>query len=573
MDQILFQKIFVKSNMSIDNDPTSPVNIAGEVLGSIGGAIILGVIIYAIVYYIRRREVVQRNDIITDSYVKVQVQRKRALKSNTNFKVKFDETYNPITTMYDGVGDGSRLEEGGNIDSSSNLMPLTSRSTANPLLCHLGNDDDDDYSGGVINNNNNNNMNHQGRPNPTITPPSSSSSSKFNSSSSRSNSPAITSSSFKRHNQIDADIGTTTKESVRLVGILKSGFLFKRSTTGRREWLQRWFFIKNDGKVYYVHRPEYMLDKSNVDATLVANLLVSTIKENPSNPLEFQIISPGERKGAYGGGIFELKSDSESDCQEWILIMRQQIEKRLSLNGMQKNQHHHHQVNKYYHAIDSMLLDHTLLSENPVCVDCGNPNPIWASLNLGIMMCIECSGIHRSLGVHVSKVRSLRLDAWTKHSVGLLTAIGNSRANKVWEAVNATYYAPYKGTSHITPAIREKFINDKYKNRLFLSPILPPEQATSLLLESAKSGDLGSLYVALINHANINATTSIEDGLFTPLHWAVKNKHLLCVELLCIWGANIEEIDASGKSPLDLAVDRNHLEVKEILETYKPITF
>jgi hypothetical protein len=289
--------------------------------------------------------------------------------------------------------------------------------------------------------------------------------------------------------------------------------------------------------------------------------------------LEFQIISPGERKGAYGGGIFELKSDSESDCQEWILIMRQQIEKRLSLNGMQTNHHHHHQVNKYYHAIDSMLLDHTLLSENPVCVDCGNPNPIWASLNLGIMMCIECSGIHRSLGVHVSKVRSLRLDAWTKHSVRLLTAIGNTRANKVWEAVNATYYAPYKGTSHITPAIREKFINDKYKNRLFLSPILPPEQATSLLLQSAKSGDLGSLYVALINHANINATTSIEDGLFTPLHWAVKNKHILCVELLCIWGANIEEIDASGKSPLDLAVDRNHLEVKEILETYKPITF
>ena len=44
---------------------------------------------------------------------------------------------------------------------------------------------------------------------------------------------------------------------------------------------------------------------------------------------------------------------------------------------------------------------------NDTCVDCGAPGPTWASLNLGCLMCIECSGIHRNLGTHISRVRSL----------------------------------------------------------------------------------------------------------------------------------------------------------------------
>lgn len=46
------------------------------------------------------------------------------------------------------------------------------------------------------------------------------------------------------------------------------------------------------------------------------------------------------------------------------------------------------------------------VSGNDKCADCGKPEPDWASLNLGILVCIECSGVHRNLGVHKSKVSS-----------------------------------------------------------------------------------------------------------------------------------------------------------------------
>lgn len=56
---------------------------------------------------------------------------------------------------------------------------------------------------------------------------------------------------------------------------------------------------------------------------------------------------------------------------------------------------------------------------NTRCADCGQKDPEWAVLNLGILICVRCSGIHRSLGVHISKVRSLELDKWEPQQLGV----------------------------------------------------------------------------------------------------------------------------------------------------------
>lgn len=60
----------------------------------------------------------------------------------------------------------------------------------------------------------------------------------------------------------------------------------------------------------------------------------------------------------------------------------------------------------------SLGLDFLDVAGNSQCADCCSLKPTWASINLGIMLCIECSGIHRGLGVHISKVRSVQLDDW-----------------------------------------------------------------------------------------------------------------------------------------------------------------
>ncbi|KAK2096899.1 Arf-GAP with GTPase, ANK repeat and PH domain-containing protein 3 [Saguinus oedipus] len=79
---------------------------------------------------------------------------------------------------------------------------------------------------------------------------------------------------------------------------------------------------------------------------------------------------------------------------------------------------------------------------NSFCIDCDAPNPDWASLNLGALMCIECSGIHRHLGAHLSRVRSLDLDDWPPELLAVMTAMGNALANSVWEGALDGYSKP-----------------------------------------------------------------------------------------------------------------------------------
>ncbi|KAK9706646.1 hypothetical protein RND81_07G141500 [Saponaria officinalis] len=92
-------------------------------------------------------------------------------------------------------------------------------------------------------------------------------------------------------------------------------------------------------------------------------------------------------------------------------------------------------ISKELNAKHAKILEGLLkLPRNRECADCKNKAPRWASINLGVFICLQCSGIHRSLGVHISKVRSATLDTWLPDQVAFMQEMGNEKSNAYWEA-------------------------------------------------------------------------------------------------------------------------------------------
>ena len=159
---------------------------------------------------------------------------------------------------------------------------------------------------------------------------------------------------------------------------------------------------------------------------------------------------------------------------------------------------------------------------NRWCADCNSDQKVeWVSINLGIIVCIECSGIHRSLGTHISKIRSLTLDtqSFTTDIVEALLQIGNRISNMVWEATLP------EGTKLIAQtATRDQrlhYITAKYVDRAYITPITANPNShystpDETLLASVKKNDIQGVLYALANRPNANAGPGTRTPSFSP---------------------------------------------------------
>ncbi|XP_069830698.1 stromal membrane-associated protein 1 isoform X3 [Dendropsophus ebraccatus] len=116
-------------------------------------------------------------------------------------------------------------------------------------------------------------------------------------------------------------------------------------------------------------------------------------------------------------------------------------------------------LNEQHQAILSRMLRE---EDNKYCADCEAKGPRWASWNLGVFICIRCAGIHRNLGVHISRVKSVNLDQWTPEQIQCMQDMGNTKARMLYEA-----NLPENFRRPQTDQSVEFFIRDKYERKKY----------------------------------------------------------------------------------------------------------
>ncbi|TNN81310.1 Arf-GAP with GTPase, ANK repeat and PH domain-containing protein 1 [Liparis tanakae] len=220
---------------------------------------------------------------------------------------------------------------------------------------------------------------------------------------------------------------------------------------------------------------------------------------------------------------------------------------------------------------------------NNFCVDCDAPNPTWASLNLGALICIECSGIHRNLGTHLSRVRSLDLDDLPRELTLVLSAIGNYMVNSIWEARTLGSRKP---APDATREERESWIRAKYEQKLFVAPLPPPTPGegpditlSGRLLLAVMEHNLPKLLLLLAHctKEDINAPLSLALScrsllaLRLPgsaLHAACQQADVVVTQLLVWYGCDVRHRDVQGQTALVLARSAGCQECVDILLQY-----
>ncbi|XP_059501954.1 arf-GAP with SH3 domain, ANK repeat and PH domain-containing protein 1-like isoform X4 [Stegostoma tigrinum] len=293
------------------------------------------------------------------------------------------------------------------------------------------------------------------------------------------------------------------------------------------------------------------------------NLLTCQVKPTADEKKCFDLISHNR--------TYHFQADDEQECLVWISVLTNSKEEALNMAFRGEQSSGENSIEDLTKAI---IEDVQRMPGNDVCCDCGAPDPTWLSTNLGILTCIECSGIHREMGVHISRIQSLELDKLGTSELLLAKNVGNNSFNEILEA-NLPQPSP-KPIPHSDMTARKEYIHAKYVDHKFAKRLCTSSLAKmNELLESVKSRDL--LALIQVYAEGVELMESLPDLGQEPgetvLHLAVRTADrtsLHLVDFLVQNSGNLDKPTAKGNTAVHYCCMFDKVECLKLLLRGKP---